>query len=339
MNRIAVIEHKTSGKKTVTPKRAAWVHRHLIDGAYEVQLHAEKLMLQGMGYDLREVRQVINIWRPKKGNWVDRVFADKSPLNVWWGSARSSVAERSDFQPLTEIVAKLMRMIAEAEESIIHGSSTTGCMGLADSAFVAALVATYGEDWKEICKSHLYTIPLHWRSEKMTEIAAKNGDPRDRCPHHLKITDRTADFFVKQPERVFTLPGGLGSYFEILFLLLSIQLREVLCTVASTWKKIPPLFLMDYQQDLDFRALIEAGVNMEELGLGSSPWYWQDFFTFLMKNVATGTLNQSDLDRVYLLRLGKGNDYDLSSKAHRGPRIRYFLDDSKLAEFAMNLVA
>lgn len=336
-NPIRKIEQERSGKKPISHRAARRVHRDLVDGAYETQLKAEAIMLRDLGHTAEEVRKVINIWRPRKGQWVDRVFADRTPMNVWWGSARNLVSERKDFKPVRDFAKRAGEITAEKQESVIHGSSTTGCMGLADRSFIDALRRMFTEDWRGRTRSRLYTIPLHWRSDKITETAAKNGLAKDRCPPHLKITDRTADFFVKEVERVITLPGGLGSFFEIFFFLISVQLRDSLCTVATPWKRIPPLFLIDFEQNLDWSKLEENGVNPEELGLAQCQWYWQDLFQFLTKNVTLGSMNQSDIDRVYIIRIGKGKNYDLPVGQHVGPRILYFETAELAAEFVMSL--
>jgi predicted Rossmann-fold nucleotide-binding protein len=336
-NEIARIEETTSGKKPIGPECAARVHSHLIHGAYHVQLTVEEMMLRSMGFDRKTVKAAITQWKPKKARWVKLITNDSSPLNVWWGSARKKIVEQIEFEPLIRFAEHAAKITVKNEESIIHGSSTTGCMGLANRCFVDAARAAFGADWRTKSRSRLYTIPLHWRSDEITELAAKDGAADHRCPPHVKITDRTADFFVKEVERIFTLPGGMGSFFEIFFYLINVQLSGPLCTVASTWKRVPPLFLLDYQPNNDWSDLTAAGVDIQQLGIGNSEWYWQDLFLFLLKNVRVGTFNQRDVDRVYIIRIGKGQNYDLPVGQHVGPRVLYFDTPEAAAEFTMSV--
>ena len=260
--RLAEPRKQTNGAQQSLGRKLGSLHSQVLSdliakhGYEEGQIGAEIELLVESGMPRREARNVANSWRAALQNWFDEI--DNCPNDIiWtWGSANTSAL--SHFPGMNEVIT-LISMLGHSlvlgestltgkprRTGVLHGSSTTGIMGVEDMAFLHPNLQLSDEEQVPI-----YNIPLNWISLEVTEIPSKSGKKVHRCPPIMRLVDRTELFGRKVPTGIVVGPGGLGTSSELFWSLLSSQLRELLLTVFTGLSgNLPEVFLLDCYQDL-----------------------------------------------------------------------------------------
>lgn len=239
-------------------------------------------------------------------------------------------SDRND-DPLLQVgfFPKAIHTMVEMGISMIHGSSTTGMMGLYDWCMIRS-IRLLRSNAIFVC-AFIRLIPLCWKpseNEQSREIPPEGGDPNDRLhsPPFVSIATRTDVFGLsaRRCRAVLIGCGGLGSMFELFWYLLQCQLRALLITPWSQWLgKLPPLVIVDNYHP-------ERG------------WMYGGLIQFLADMVWFKSAKQNHVGHVVVIRIvedvetGGGAIYtdavgeDVVGEDREGAEVRYFtkVDDA-----------
>lgn len=227
----------------------------------------------------------------------------------------------------------------------VHGNALSGWMNIWD------LVLKVANEEKGQDLAPVRSIPLRWAvpTDQVREQPTKRNGKADRCPPTVLLTLRTETFALSgKPKIILISPGGLGSRFELFWALLGAQLRSLLITAFSGWDgPLPRIGILDYYADEELaernltRLLASphftelgistprlfdehlAGVGLTRADIGAGPgWHHDGLIRDLQRMVAGGTMKQSEIDHVVVVRVGDGKNIDLPGRI--GPKVLHF---------------
>lgn len=309
----------------------------LSERSYHIQLSVEALFLEALGLEKTVVNGLMAKYRNKKQRWLRELLDYPHPIAVGWGGAAQSILEDPNANAIMDTIKLIAdRLVApERRCGMIHGSSTTGYMGCYDKAWASSGVWIYGEE-NYRNEFGIFTIPLNWTTDEIREIPAKSGQASHRCPPHVFLLLRTMDFLIRKPAFIMASPGGMGTNFEVSFIMLEWQLRKLLQTVCSSWTSATPVYLMDYQMSpfiLDQRIETIAKENerrqteLLQALTQSSSWFYEGLRQHFITQILSGACSLSNTENIKILRVGEGENIE------HGPKVLYFPDSTAIAEF------
>ncbi|MBP9839252.1 MAG: hypothetical protein KBC84_11150, partial [Proteobacteria bacterium] len=304
---------------------------------YQAQLAVERLLYEAIGMSREVIDGLIKKHEPRKREWIRELMAYQQPIAVGWGGAADQIItkDKNAEKIITSIQEVANRLVLpERKFGLMHGSSTTGFMGAYDRAWLQAATAIYGDKYLE--HIGIFTIPLCWTTDEVREIAAESGLAAHVCPPHLFLPLRTLDFALRKPIFYMCSPGGMGTNFEIAFIMLEWQLRKMLVTVASSWNTPTPIYLMDYKmgkESLNAQAeelAKQYNVSVAEVKKSfhlSNRWFYDGLREHFNRQVLARACKPSNIENVYILRVGKGEDIEF------GIKVYYFDTEQELADY------